>query len=153
MSCQCGSSRMQTGLFTQPPLSEFVGSLMGKVTKKHSFPVKYRIIHDLSWPPQDSINDHISLDAFRCFYGSFNDAVALIIKHRVGALSAKLVLANAFKHTLSRSQDWPLLGSSWDLLHLDSSMCHLYYEDFFLSFGLHSSPPCSTNMWMPFNMP
>ena len=130
----------KAGPFTQPPFSDFYGSLMGIVTKKHSFPVKYRITHNLSWPPQDSFNDHINLDAFWCFYGSFDDAVALILKHGVGTLSAKLDLANAFKHTLIRSQDWPLLGSSLDLQHPDSSMFHLYYIDLFLTFGLHSSP-------------
>ena len=113
---------------------------MGVVTKKCSFPVKYRIIHNLSWPAQDSVNDHIDPDAFRCFYGSFDDAVALVIKHRVGSLSAKLDLADAFKHILIRSQDWPLLVSSWDLQHPDSSMSHLYYMDLFLLFGLHNSP-------------
>ena len=35
--------------FTQPPFSDFVGSLMGVVSKKCSFPLKYKIIHDL-WP-------------------------------------------------------------------------------------------------------
>ena len=105
----------KAGLFIQPPFSDFVGSLMDVVTKKCSFPVKYRIIHYLSWPPQDSINDHIDPDAFRCFYGSFDDAVALVVKHGVGAFLAKLDLADAFKHILIRSQDWPLLGSSWDL--------------------------------------
>ena len=60
------------------------------------------------------VNGHINLDAFRCFYGSFNDAVALVIKHEVCALSAKLDLANAFKHILIRSQYWPVLGLSWE---------------------------------------
>ena len=105
----------KAGLFTQPLSLDFIGSPMGIVAKKCSFPVKYRIIHDLSWPPQDSVNDHINLDAFRCFYSSFNDNVALIVKYRVGALLAKLGLADAFRHILIRSQDWPLLGSSWDL--------------------------------------
>ena len=102
----------KAGPFTQPPFSDFVGLLMGIVTKKHSFPVKYRIIHDLSWPPHDSINDCINPETFRCFYGSFDEAVALVVKHGVGTLSAKLDLGNAFKHILLRSQDWPLLGSS-----------------------------------------
>ena len=35
-------------LFTQPPFPDFVRFLMGIVTKRHSLPVKYRIIHDLS---------------------------------------------------------------------------------------------------------
>ena len=66
--------------------------------------------------------------------------MALVVKHGVGTLSAKVDLANAFKHILIRSQDWPLLGSSWDLQHPDGSTCHLYYVDLFLPFGLHSSP-------------
>ena len=130
----------KAGLFTQPPFSDFVELPMGIVAKKCSFPVKYRIIHDLSWPPEDSVNDHTDLDAFRCFYGSFDEAVALVVKHGVGALSAKLDLADAFKHILIRSQDWPLLGSSWDLQYLDTSMWPLYYVDLFLPFGLCSSP-------------
>ena len=48
------------GLFTQPPFSDFVGSLMGIAAKIHSFPVRYRITHNLTWPPQDSVNDHIN---------------------------------------------------------------------------------------------
>ena len=130
----------KAGLFTQPPFPDFVRLPMGIVTKKCLFPVKYRLIHDLSWPPQDSFNDHIDPDAFRYFYGSFDDAVALVIKHRVGTLSSKLDLANAFKHILIRSQDWPLFGSSWDLKHPDGVTCHLYYMDLFLPFGLCSSP-------------
>ena len=66
--------------------------------------------------------------------------MALVIKHGVGALSAKLDLADVFKHILIRSQDWPLLGLSWDLQHLDGSTCCLYYVDLFLPFGLCSSP-------------
>ena len=106
---------MQSWAIHTAPFIDFVVSPMGVVTKKHSFPVKYRIIHDLSWPPQDSVNNHIDPDAFKCFYSSFDDAVALVIKHRVATLSAKLDLVHAFKHIPIRSQDWPLLGSSWDL--------------------------------------
>ena len=130
----------KAGPFAQPPFPDFVGSLMGIVAKKFSLPVKYRIIHDLSWPPQDSVNDHIDPDAFRCFYGSFNEAVDLVVKHRVGTLSAKLDQADAFKHILVRNQDWPLLGSSWGLQCLDGSTCHLYYMDHFLPFGLLNPP-------------
>ena len=130
----------KAGPFTQPPFSDFVGLPMDIVAKIHSFPVKYRIIHDLSWPPQDSINSHIDPAAFRCFYGSFNDMVALIIKNGVGAMSAKLDLVDAFKYILVRNQGWALLGSSWDLQQPDRSMVCLYYVDLFLPFGLCSSP-------------
>ena len=130
----------KAGLFTQPPFSDFVGLPMGIVAKKCSSPVMYRIMHDLSWPPQDSLNNHIDPDTFWCFYGSFDNVVALIIKQGVGALSAKLDMADAFKHILVRSQDWPLLGSSWDLQQPDEPTVCLYYMDLFLPFGLHSTP-------------
>ena len=95
----------KAGPFTQPPFSDFVRSLMGIVAKKCSFPDKIRMIHDLAWPPQKSVNNHIDPDAFRCFYGSFDEVVVLVIKHGVGALSTKLDLADTFKHILVRSQD------------------------------------------------
>ena len=57
------AARHKAGLFVQPPFLDFVGSMMGIVAKKCSFPVKYRIILDLSWPLQDSVNDHFDLDA------------------------------------------------------------------------------------------
>ena len=75
----------KAGPFTQPSFPDFVRSPTAIVTKKHLLPVKYRIIHDLSWLQQDSINDHIDPDAFRCLYVSFNEAVALVVKHGVGA--------------------------------------------------------------------
>ena len=71
----------KAGQFTQPPFPDFVGLPMGIVAKQCSLPVVYRIIHNLSWPPQDSVNDHIDPDAFRCFYGSFDKAVVLVVKH------------------------------------------------------------------------
>ena len=131
---------MQSWAIYPATLFRFFGLPMGRVGKKHSFPVKYRIIHDLSWPPQDSVNNHIDPDAFQSFYGSIDDAVALIMKHGVGTMSAKLYLADAFKHIIVRSHDWPLLGSSWDLHQPDGSMVCLYYVDLFLPFVQHSSP-------------
>ena len=143
----------KAGPFIQPPFTDFVGSPMGIVAKKCLFPVKYRIIHDLSWPPQDSVDDHIDPDAFRCFYGSFDDAIALIIKHGVGALSAKLDLADAFKHILIRSQDWPPMGhpgtsSAQTVLHAASTTW-----TFFSCLGCTAPLPFSMNTQMPFNMP
>ena len=113
---------------------------MSVVIKKHSDSVKYHIIHDLSWPPGDSVNDHIDLDLYHCIYASFDQAVSLIKKHGVGALMAKLDLANAFKHILVHPKEWMLLCSSWDTTWADSSVLRQYYVDLFLPFGLCSSP-------------
>ena len=55
-------------------------------------------------------------------------------------MSAKLNLADAFKHILVRSQDWHLLGSSLDLQQPNESTVCLCYMDLFLPFGLHSYP-------------
>ena len=42
----------KAGPFMKLPFSDFVRSPMGTVAKTCAFPVKYRIIHDLSWPPK-----------------------------------------------------------------------------------------------------
>ena len=60
------------GPFNQMPFSTYVRSPMGIVIKKCSDSVKYHIIHDLSWPPRDSVNDHIGPDLYHCIYASFN---------------------------------------------------------------------------------
>ena len=129
----------KAGPFNQPLFATYVGSPMGIVIKKHSDSVKYRIIHDLSWPPGDSVNDHIDPDLYRCIYASFDQAVSLIKKHGVGTLMAKLDLADAFKHILVWPEDWPLLCSSWDTVQADGSILRQYYVDLFLPFGLCSS--------------
>ena len=128
----------KAGPFNQPLFTTYVGSPMGIVIKC-SDSVKYCIIHDLSWPPGDSVNDHIDPDLYRCIYASFDQAVSLVKKHGMGALMAKLDLANAFKHILVQPEDWPLLCSSWDMVQADGSVLRQYYVDLFLPFGLHSS--------------
>ena len=40
----------KVGLFLTPPFENFTGSPFGVIPKKHSAPVKWRIIHDLPWP-------------------------------------------------------------------------------------------------------
>ena len=110
------------------------------VVKKCLDSVKYHIIHDLSWPPGDSVNDHIDPDLYCCVYTSFDQAVSLIKKHGVGTLMAKLDLADAFKHILMHPKDWLLLCSSWDAPLQDGSVCRQYYVNLFLPFGLCSSP-------------
>ena len=49
------------GPFNTPP-DNFVGSPLGAFEKKRSRG-KYRVIHDLSWPPGQSINENIDIDS------------------------------------------------------------------------------------------
>ena len=65
--------------------------------------------------------------------------VYIIVKHGLGALSAKLDLVDAFNHILVRSQDCPALGLSLDLQLPDGAIVYLHYVQFFLPFELHSS--------------
>ena len=130
----------KAGSFNQPPFLTYVGLPKGIVIKKCSDSVKYCIIHDLSWPPRDSVNDHIDPDLYCCIYASFDQAISLIKKQGVGALMAKLDLADGIKHILVCLEDWLLLCSSWDTSLPDGSVRRQYYIDLFLPFGLHSSP-------------
>ena len=129
----------KAGPFNQPPFTTYVRLPMGIVVKKCLDSVKYCIIHDLSWPPRDSVNDHIDPDLYCCVYASFDQAVSLVKRHGVGTLMAKLDLGDAFKHILVQPEDWPLLCSSWDTVQADGSVLRQYYMDLFLPFGLCSS--------------
>ena len=130
----------KAGPFNQPPFPTYIGSPMGIVIKKCSDSVKYCIIHDMSWPPGDCVNDHINPDLYHFIYASFDQAVSLVKKQGVGGFMAKLDLANALKHILVCPKDWPLLCSSWDTLHPDGLVLRQYYVNLFLPFSLYSSP-------------
>ena len=80
----------KAGPFNQQPFPTYIGLPMGIVIKKHSDSVKYHIIHDLSWPPGASVNDHINPDLHCCIYASFNQAISLIKKEGLDTFMAKL---------------------------------------------------------------
>ena len=132
------SKGRKAGPFMFPPFSTFVGSPMGAFPKKRSVN-KYRVIHDLSWPPGHSVNDFITED---CSLEYINmDTIAKLVKQSgTGSLLAKLDLEDAYKHILVRPQDWDLLGSTW--LETDKNgVGHIvYYVDTVLPFGLRSAP-------------
>jgi len=123
----------KAGPFSSPPFTSFVGSPMGAFKKKRS--TKVRVIHDLSWPPGLSINDHIDINDFHISYMSVDDVTSHIQQLGIGTLLAKLDLEDAFKHIPVRPEDWPLLGSTWT-----TDRGKEYYHDMVLQFGAHSSP-------------
>ena len=127
------------GPFLSPPFSTFVGSPMGCFQKKRSS--KYRVIHDLSYPPGSSINSFIDIDQFRVQYLSFDDVVNNIQQLGQGTLLAKLDLEDAFKHIPVRQEDWPLLGYTFTVTDPSSHQpIKLYFFDKVLQFGCRSSP-------------
>jgi hypothetical protein len=132
------------GPFLDTPFDNFVGSPMGAFPKKHS-PDKYRVIYDLSYPLDKSINDHIPADKFSLTYMSIDDVVHAVQQHGKGALMAKLDLESAFSHILVRPQDWELLGSSYWYTDSDGHATKFYFINTVLPFGLRSSPKLFTD--------
>ncbi len=111
----------------------YKSSPLGAFVKPHS--EKVRIIHDLSYPPNHSVNDGINREDFSLTYASVDDAVTLLGKYQ-NPWMCKLDLANAYMSVKVRPDDVPLLGFSWP----DYQGKLLRYCMSILPFGLRSSP-------------
>ena len=129
----------KVGPFHSPPLENFVVSPLGAFARKRSG--KVRVIHDLSWPPQRSVNDGIDRDQCSLKYISVDNAVAACAENESEEpVMAKLDLAEAFKHIVVNPRDWHLLGSVWDPACINQPGPKEYYFSTVLEFGMRSSP-------------
>ena len=131
------------GPFKCPPFNNWVGSPMGAF-KKRSSPNKCRVIYDLSWPPNTSINKFINIDC-SVQYINIDAAIKLIKHYGRGAQMGKIDLEDAFKHIIVRPDDWELLGTTWYHTNDDGSVNKDYYIDTVLPFGAKSSPRLFNN--------
>lgn len=122
------------GSFSAPPTSSFVGNPMGAYIKKRSS--KIRLIHDLSWPPEHSINDSIDKDAFSLQYIKFDDITTTVKNLGPHCYMAKIDLESAFKHIMVKPEHWDLLGFTVKDKYTDKLS---YYMCTCLPFGLRSS--------------
>ena len=127
------------GPFDIPPNPDiFIGSPMGAFEKKRS-PGKYRIIHDLSFPPHNSVNESIAGDC------SVHYITIDIITQRIqqfnttGVKMCKLDLEDAYKHIPIKPEDRPLLGTTWKYIDENGNSIKQYFVDTVLPFGLKSS--------------
>jgi hypothetical protein len=121
----------------QPVLSSYVASPLGAFKKARSG--KLRIIHDLSWPPGQSINDHISSDKFSMEFIKFDDITTGIQQCPKPVYISKIDIEQAFKNIPVRKEDWGLLGFTLDLPDHDDKLKTLYFAWKCLPFGLRSS--------------
>ncbi|CAH3181471.1 unnamed protein product [Porites lobata] len=64
------------GPFLSPPLPNFQCHPIGVVPKKHS--TEWRTIYHLSYPPGDSVNDHIPKDPYSLQYVRVDDAISIL---------------------------------------------------------------------------
>ena len=117
------------GPFFSPPLPNFQCHPIGVVPKKHS--TEWRTNYHLSYPPGDSVNDHIPKDPYSLQYVRVDDAISILKSLDPRAYMAKTDLKSAFCILPIHPDDWNLLGIYWQ---------SRYYVDLYLLFGLRSSP-------------
>eukprot|EP00741_Cyanophora_paradoxa_P008790 tig00001374_g8507.t1 len=121
-------------------MEPFVSSPLGAVPKKHSNPVKYRRIHDLSYPKfrGQAVNDGISVEELHYRLPTVEHAIRRIVALGPGAELGKDDIVDAFKLCPVRPADWGLLGYKLpDPARPDQ---YEYYFDIVLPFGGRSSP-------------
>ena len=100
------------GPFTKPPLENFISSPLGIVPK--SEPGKYRIIHDLSYPKNASVNTGVPRENAEVHYDSIDTIVDLVYRHGRGCLMAKTDIEDAFRIIPIHPLDHSLLGFSFE---------------------------------------
>ena len=116
------------GPFTSKPFTFSHCSGVGCVPMKSG---RLRLIHHLSSPEGESVNDGISREDYSVQYVSIDRAIDAIMRYGTSGQLFKLDVRSAFRIIPVRSEDWPLLGISWQ---------GQYYFDTVLPFGLRSSP-------------
>ena len=118
------------GPFANPPFPNFVCSPLGVCPKKK--PGTFRLIHHLSFPEGQSVNDGISeyMYASSVQYTTLSHAISQIKKLGCCSFLAKSDIESAFHLLPIHPDDHHLLGMSWD---------NKYYYDLCLPMGCSSS--------------
>ena len=116
------------GPFTQKPFQEFRTSPIGVVEKKVLG--TYRMIHHLSYPEGNSINDGIPTEKSCVHYQTIDDAIIIIKSLGHGCWLAKTDIAEAFRIIPIHPAQYHLLGFFWE---------DHYYFDKCLPMGCSSS--------------
>jgi hypothetical protein len=116
------------GPFINPPFTDFQTSPIGLVPKKE--PGSFRLIHDLSFPHQDSINSEIPSQYSSVQYESLDHAIQCILSQGNNCLISKADVESAFRIIPLHSSSFNLLGFCWE---------GKYYFDMCLPMGLSIS--------------
>lgn len=99
------------GPFTSPPHDNLVTSPLGVVPKKA--PGEYRLIHDLSFPKNNSVNSHIDTIHTRVQYELLDHCISIIRSVGPNCLIAKADIKDAFRIIPIYPLDYRLLGFTW----------------------------------------
>ena len=117
------------GPFDSLPIPNLIVSPVGLVPKAQKG--KFRMIHHLSHPDGDSINDGIDRDICQVKYANFDDAISIVVRAGKGALLAKADIESAFRLLPIHPSDFHLLGICAN---------NMFYVDKALPMGASCSP-------------
>ena len=116
-----------------PPYSDLHINRFGVIPK--STPGTFRLITDLSFPRNCSVNDLIPDSQAEVSYTGIPEAIDLIMPLGKGALLAKFDIRRAYRLLPVKSQQRHMLGMQWQ---------GKFYIDLALPFGLRSAPKIFT---------
>ena len=100
------------GPFSAPPFPNFRTNPLGLVPKNSGS--GYRMIHHLSHPAGDSVNDEIPRDLCSVQYTSIQDAIQTITTIEGKIFLAKTDIAHAFRIVPVHPSEYPILGMEWN---------------------------------------
>lgn len=121
------------GPFSNPPILDLHINRFGVIPK--STPGKWRLITDLSFPIDGSVNTFIPDSKASVSYEGIPEAISKMVKLGPGALMAKFDIKRAYRLLPVNDQDRKYLGMKWD---------GKFYIDLALPFGLRSAPQIFT---------
>ena len=117
------------GPFTMRPTNPgFRVSPLGVVPKK--LPGEFRMIHNLSYPPGESVNNYIPAELTTVHYATIQNAISFMKSAQSIVFMAKVDIESAFRIIPVAPNDTPLLGFCWR---------DKYYMDAVLPMGCASS--------------
>ena len=99
------------GPFEKPPFPNFRTNPLGLVPKKNGS--GFRLIHHLSHPSGNSVNDFIPKESCSVQYATIQDAIHIIMEMSGPVFLAKSDLAHAFRNLPMHVSNYPLLGMEW----------------------------------------
>ena len=121
------------GPFPMALLPEVQCNKLGVIPK--STPSEWRLILDLSFPRQHSVNDGIPKELCSLQYPTVDEAIGHILRLGKGGLLAKADIKHAYRNIPIHPQDRHLLGMQWE---------GELYIDMVLPFGFRSAPKIFT---------
>jgi len=104
-----------------PPFTNFNISPLRLCPKKE--PNKFRLIHHISYPAGDSVNDFISKEFTSVRYTHISDAIEGIKKLQSCSHLCKTDISNAYRNLPLKPEEYHLFGFKWnDLYYYDKCL-------------------------------